>query len=339
LNDYGQSSVPEGLSEVIAISAGSTHTVALGPATLIARHPIAQTLGAGENASFTVAATGPGVLRYQWRKDGVEVPGATGASLALRNVDSSHVGNYAVVLTNGYGNVTSNLATLSMIPGARISPGKLTNLSVRAATTIGAPTIIVGFVVGGSGGGDTLPVLVRATGPALENIGLRGALADPTLMLFQGNTAVASNDNWGAAAQVSSVTTSVGAFPLSPGSLDTALYHSGIAAGTYTARISGNRGTVGIALAEIYDAAPSSALGTMRVLNLSARSQVRSGGERTSPNSRRQWSTIGARKQGSSSDVFRRVHRAAASLPMEKGWNRDCRRNTERLPNHRNSGE
>jgi hypothetical protein len=250
----------------------------LGPATVITQQPTSQSVIAGQDVSFTVTAAGAAPLAYQWLKDGVNVVGATGASLILSNVQVRQIGNYAVVITNAYGSVTSNLASLTINPESGIARGKLTNFSVRMATTPATPTLTVGFVIGGAGGASTLPVLLRGIGPALTAFGVSGALIDPVLTLSQGSTVLNSNDNWDSTTRVSNVSAALGAFPLNPGSLDAALYNSGIAAGSYTAQITGNAGSVGVALAEIYDAASASVAATGRLINASARGRIDTGG-------------------------------------------------------------
>lgn len=52
-------------------------------------------------------------LFFQWRKDGVSVPGATNSLLELEGVPSD-VGDYTVVITNAYGAVTSEVARVSV---------------------------------------------------------------------------------------------------------------------------------------------------------------------------------------------------------------------------------
>jgi hypothetical protein len=39
-------------------------------------------------------------------------------------------------------------------------------------------------------------VIIRAIGPTLSDFGVPGALMDPTLELYQGNTFLFSNDDW-----------------------------------------------------------------------------------------------------------------------------------------------
>ena len=56
-----------------------------GQPPTVTQPPVSQKLPAGQAATFTVAATGPGPLQYQWQKDGTDIPGATGPSLTVAN--------------------------------------------------------------------------------------------------------------------------------------------------------------------------------------------------------------------------------------------------------------
>lgn len=68
-----------------------------------------------ENTSATPAT-------YQWTKDGIDIPGATTASLALGVVTVSASGNYAVVVSNPNGSVTSVVVPISVVPSP---PGRV----------------------------------------------------------------------------------------------------------------------------------------------------------------------------------------------------------------------
>ena len=71
---------------------------------------------AGSSTNLNVTATGSGALRYQWLKDGVALPGATNATFVFSNLQPVNVGDYAAVVSNGGGSVTSSVASVS-IPG------------------------------------------------------------------------------------------------------------------------------------------------------------------------------------------------------------------------------
>ncbi len=158
--------------------------------------------------------------------------------------------------------------------GGGTAPGVafLGNLSVRARAGSGAETLIVGVTVGGATTG-TKSVLIRGIGPTLTTFGVGGVLADPVLGVFQGNTQVIGNDDWGTEAGIAATSAAVGAFALPAGSRDSAISGTGIAAGGYTIQLTGKAGATGNALIELYDtaAADSVTATTARFTNLSAR--------------------------------------------------------------------
>ena len=85
-----------------------------GTAPAIATAPKNQNRLLGESVTFTVAATGTAPFNYQWRKNGVNISGATGSSYTLSNLQSTHAGAYSVHISNAYGSITSVSAQLSV---------------------------------------------------------------------------------------------------------------------------------------------------------------------------------------------------------------------------------
>jgi hypothetical protein len=100
-------------SEVAAIYAAGASGKCKEPG--IVAHPQSQTVIAGANVSFTVAATGYGTLNYRWRLNGTTIPGATSSTLALSNVQPTNAGSYTVVVTNTLGSTTSSVAVLTVL--------------------------------------------------------------------------------------------------------------------------------------------------------------------------------------------------------------------------------
>lgn len=149
-------------------------------------------------------------------------------------------------------------------------PGRLVNIATRAAVGGPAGTPIPGFVLSGAG---SKPMLVRAVGPTLTGFGVGGVLADPQLSLVSGATALATNDDWNAAD--AGAMRSAGAFALNPASRDAAVVLP-LAAGAYTAPVVGTGNGSGVALIEVYDAAPGSG---PALLNASTRAYVGTGAE------------------------------------------------------------
>jgi hypothetical protein len=158
-------------------------------------------------------------------------------------------GGYTVqVAGSGTGAAAQGVAIVEVYE-ADANPSSLVNLSCRANVGTGGDVLIAGFTISGT---ESKRILVRGIGPTLGNLGVTGALVDPRLdVIRQGSeTPLASNDDWDAAQ--SSAFSSVGAFALTPGSKDAAVVLT-LAPGSYTAQVSGNGGTTGVALVEVYE--------------------------------------------------------------------------------------
>jgi hypothetical protein len=239
--------------------------------------PSIQTASAGDMVTLTVAATGG--TAYQWKFNGASIPGATEPSYIIRGAAAvAHAGDYTVTVTNPAGATTSPATTLVVVPAS--DAGRLLNLSVRALAGSGAQTLIVGTVLGGDGTVGTRPVLLRGIGPSLATFGITNYLSDPSITLLSDGIALASNTDWKNNAQIASVGSQVGAFPLAS-SLDAALYQPTLARAGYSMQVTGAASIGGVAMAELYDAtaAENVASGAPRLINVSARSQVGTGGD------------------------------------------------------------
>jgi hypothetical protein len=77
--------------------------------------PQSQTAILSSNVSFTVTASGSQPLSYQWQAHGTNKPGATASTMTLTNVQLADAGEYRVVVSNGGGSTTSQVAVLSVI--------------------------------------------------------------------------------------------------------------------------------------------------------------------------------------------------------------------------------
>ena len=84
-------------------------------------HPLSQTVTQGNNVMLTALAGGTAPLTYQWRQNGVNLAGATASSLTWNDVQITHSGNYALVVSNVAGSVTSAVATLTVVAPPTIS--------------------------------------------------------------------------------------------------------------------------------------------------------------------------------------------------------------------------
>jgi len=99
-------------------SAAATLTVNPAPvAPTITTPPASQTVTAGQTATFTVLAAGIAPLGYQWRKNAVNISGATSASYTTPATATTDSGStFDVVVSNTAGSVTSTKATLTVNP-------------------------------------------------------------------------------------------------------------------------------------------------------------------------------------------------------------------------------
>ncbi|HXJ57731.1 MAG TPA: lamin tail domain-containing protein [Verrucomicrobiae bacterium] len=112
---------------VVSNAAGS---VTSDPATLIVQFPpviLVQpqpvTAVRDQSASFSVQAGGTAPFTYQWRFNGLTIPGATNNVLTLSNVQTNQAGGYTAVVLNMAGAVASSSATLTvLIPATIVVP-------------------------------------------------------------------------------------------------------------------------------------------------------------------------------------------------------------------------
>ena len=96
-------------------SAAASLTVNPAPvAPSITSQPAGQTVTVGGDASFSVTANGTAPIFYQWRRNGVNLAGATSASLALSNCQTNQAGTYSVIVSNSVGSVASSGALLAV---------------------------------------------------------------------------------------------------------------------------------------------------------------------------------------------------------------------------------
>ena len=87
-------------------------------APVITAQPQRIGIAQGSDAVFSVTASGPGSLSYQWYFNDNPIGGATGASYTVSAANYTDAGNYSVVVTNGFGSIASSAATLTVVPPA-----------------------------------------------------------------------------------------------------------------------------------------------------------------------------------------------------------------------------
>lgn len=98
-----------------SVSVGSSSSASSTTSTLsISTQPSSQSATIGSYVSFYVYAKSSYSISYQWYKDGEEISGATSNSYIISSFESSDVGKYYAVITDGYTTLNSSTAKLSL---------------------------------------------------------------------------------------------------------------------------------------------------------------------------------------------------------------------------------
>ena len=240
----------------------------------ITAHPQSLNLVAGQAMRLFASASGFPAPTFRWLKNETAISGATASELTIASVQVGDSGNYRVEASNLAGVVSSSTAVVSVTPVSRLS-----NLSVLTDITTPGDSVILGYVVGGTGTLGAKPLVIRAAGPSLGTLGVPGTLADPKLETFAGSTSTGVNDDWGGSPSLTAALAAVGAFAYAgPTSKDSAVA-ANITSRDNSVAISSANGGTGKVIAEIYDATPSAGFtsATPRLVNVSVRRELGTG--------------------------------------------------------------
>jgi hypothetical protein len=102
------------------VSSCAAVTVNVGSGPSISTQPASQSIASGSPVTFSVVAApgiGGGSLTYQWRKNAVDIGGATSSSYNIPSVTAGDAGTYSVRVTDSCGNVLSANAVLTVTGG------------------------------------------------------------------------------------------------------------------------------------------------------------------------------------------------------------------------------
>jgi hypothetical protein len=180
--------------------------------------------------SFTVLTAGPPITgAFTNAPNGSRFPTTDGSGSFIATYSDNHL-------------VLSNFETHP--------PDQLLNISTRMRVLASDNVLIAGFIITGT---DQKKVIIRGIGPSLGTVGVQGALADPTLELHQGDTLIATNDNWKTKPDGSSQQAEIEATTIPPSNdLESALVAT-LDPGAYTAILAGQNQGTGIGVVEVYD--------------------------------------------------------------------------------------
>jgi hypothetical protein len=136
----------------VAFSTPAQVFIAEAPSIISA--PSFMATNSGSNVTFNVVVAGSQPLTLQWKFQGVDIPGATAATLTLTNVAISNAGIYTLSVSNPYGTATAAVQFVVLVkPGFVLNPVPMTVLqggTVRfTAIATGAPPIWYRWLRGG----------------------------------------------------------------------------------------------------------------------------------------------------------------------------------------------
>ena len=204
------------------------------------------------------AAAAPLAQNNDWSSAGAEplsgLMAAAGAfALPVGSKDAAlHAtlapGNYTAPVASHDGG--SGVALVEVYATVGDLGGRLVNLSTRGFAGTGDDVLTPGLSIVDN----PVRLLIRGVGPTLAQYGVSGTLARPSITLFSGSTALASNTGWttgGNSADLRAAADWVNAFPLIENSADSAMLVT-LAPGLYTVQVTGVGGTTGEALVEVY---------------------------------------------------------------------------------------
>ena len=180
------------------------------------------------------------------------MPNYTSWQFGVNNLVASQDGNYLALITPTTVRVFNlpkrTVTPLPISEPIPTKPGRLANISTRALVQTGDKVAIAGFIIEGSTALKQ-KVIVRGLGPSLSGSGVRDALDDTTLDLYDSSGGlIGSNDNW-----LDSQSAEIYSSGLAPKNFREAAIVTSLSPGAYTVVLRGKNQATGVGLVEVYD--------------------------------------------------------------------------------------
>lgn len=191
------------------VSDRATLRIAQPSIPIITQHPQSQTVARGATVSLSVSYTGTGPFYFQWRRNGVNIAGATNEALSLTNIQPADAGDYTVVIHTDAGAALSDAAavrvTLNDLPfrdqfdlqfTIPVSAGSGKSRNVGATSEPGEPAHA------GKSSGRSVWIAWLPSVSGVATISLAGSSFDTLLAVYTGDvlsglTEVTSDDDSG----------------------------------------------------------------------------------------------------------------------------------------------
>ena len=128
--------VMDGFSRLCVASANNSRVELFGVDNFL--HLSAQTangnLAAGNSLVISATLGGTNGGNFQWRKDGVNLDGATNATFTVANAATGDGGNYSVVITTSSGSITSGVTPVTVFASPNVLSGPVDQKILVGAT-------------------------------------------------------------------------------------------------------------------------------------------------------------------------------------------------------------
>ncbi len=258
-------------TDVIAISAGGANSLYLkAGGTML-------TMGGGTSTPTEIAPSGI---------DAISVAGSYFSVLEGRTLSAGgsneygQLGDGTTIDKNPADVVDTGAIALATATGfdhrlyikEQVSDSVPVAMSVRSYIGSGANILIPGMAFKGT---EKTKIVFRGLGPTLADSGVVDVLHDPQLVIYSGQTPIATNDDWQDAPEdLAAYFEQVGLSALADGTKDSAAYLE-LDPGAYTMHLKGINDGEGIGLAEVY--VVDSGSSDSGLLALSARAEVGAG--------------------------------------------------------------
>ena len=139
-----------GTNETLAYANASLRIVSGPTFPIIIDHPAGQFVEIGTNITLIVGAFGSEPMRYQWRFNGTNIPGANSFMYPIDNFHAANAGNYDVIVSNDAGTNFSAAAGLSIPRRAYLSALPNVRLSQRGTVNAIAQQQDGKIIIGGT---------------------------------------------------------------------------------------------------------------------------------------------------------------------------------------------
>jgi hypothetical protein len=130
----------DGMDQYLWIYNSTSNTVETLPLALvqnpvILQQPTNQTVMSGNTAVIGVLASGRSPLYYNWYFNGTNFAATTTNQISITNFQAANAGDYAVVVTNVFGMISSSNAFVTVSYVAPVFTNQISNLKMPAGAT------------------------------------------------------------------------------------------------------------------------------------------------------------------------------------------------------------